>query len=90
MFKAPVTGNQQLIMSLICQINRVSWKGLRPLPGELLNQLMAFEKEDLITIEEEGLAITAAGKPFVRNICAAFDPYMQSNKKAQPLFSKAI
>jgi len=80
---------KQLIMSLICN-HRVSWKGLRPLPGELLNQLMAFEKEDLITIEEEGLAITAAGKPFVRNICAAFDPYMQSNKKAQPLFSKAI
>lgn len=80
---------KNLIMELICN-HKASWKDLASLSEELLDQLLIFEEEGLLSFDENGVTITQAGKPFVRNICAAFDPYMQNNKKSKSLFSKAI
>ncbi|NHE57670.1 oxygen-independent coproporphyrinogen III oxidase [Cyclobacterium plantarum] len=80
---------KNLIMELICN-HKASWKDLESLSEELLDQLLVFEKEKMVAFDANGVRITREGKPFVRNICAAFDPYMQNNKKSKPLFSKAI
>lgn len=80
---------KNLIMELICN-HKASWNDLESLSDELLDQLLVFEKEKMVAFDVNGVRITGEGKPFVRNICAAFDPYMQNNKKSKPLFSKAI
>jgi len=41
-------------------------------------------------IESGEINITEEGKPFVRNICMAFDPNIQNSEKSSPIFSKAI
>ncbi|MBD3630076.1 oxygen-independent coproporphyrinogen III oxidase [Cyclobacterium sp.] len=80
---------KNLILELICN-HKASWKDLESLSEELLDQLLVFEKEKMVAFDANGVRITEEGKPFVRNICAALDPYMQNNKKSKPLFSKAI
>ena len=52
--------------------------------------LVTFLNEGLITFKNNKLNITEEGKPFVRNICMALDPYMQQSEKSAPVFSKAI
>lgn len=49
--------------------------------------LKVFEKEDLITINGDGIDLTKQGQFFMRNIAAAFDPNMKDNKKS---FSKSL
>ncbi|WP_162341708.1 oxygen-independent coproporphyrinogen III oxidase [Cyclobacterium salsum] len=81
--------SKSIILKLICNLE-ASWTNLKNLPDELLEKLLAFEKDGLITFNQKGMIITATGKPFVRNICMAFDPFMYSDKKSTTLFSKAI
>jgi oxygen-independent coproporphyrinogen III oxidase len=64
---------------------------------EMLNEitfseLRKLEEDQLIVWNQEGLTVTALGRHFIRNICAAFDLHFQRNKevKSKPLFSKAI
>jgi oxygen-independent coproporphyrinogen III oxidase len=46
----------------------------------------------LIEWDRNGLTVTVRGRQFIRNICSAFDLYMQRSKdqNRQQLFSKAI
>tara|TARA_R110002096_G_scaffold156741_15_gene321455 strand:- start:1619 stop:3001 length:1383 start_codon:yes stop_codon:yes gene_type:complete len=73
------------IMSLICN-HTAPWKQENMIP----DPLVTFLNEGLITFKNDKLNITEEGKPFVRNICMALDPYMQQSEKSAPVFSKAI
>ncbi len=54
-------------------------------------ELVKLEADQLIRWDEQGIEITATGRNFIRNICSAFDLYLQRNRdNHQPLFSKAI
>ncbi len=64
---------------------------------ELLKQftfpeLEKLETDKLIQWNETGLTVTSLGRHFIRNICSAFDLYLQRNKEVEmlPRFSKAI
>lgn len=81
--------SKSIILNLICNME-ASWTDFDKLSDDLLEKLLAFERDGLVTFNEKGINITAAGRPFVRNICMAFDPLMRSEKKSSPLFSKAI
>jgi oxygen-independent coproporphyrinogen-3 oxidase len=77
------------IMRLICN-HAAPWdRAIQPgtALGEKLNE---FLDEGLISIENNEINISEKGKPFVRNICMAFDPYLQKSENARPVFSKAI
>ncbi len=50
--------------------------------------LMEMENEGIIYLWNNGLKVTTAGEPFVRNICRVFDQRMDSGGTA--VFSKAI
>ncbi|WP_154855824.1 oxygen-independent coproporphyrinogen III oxidase [Cyclobacterium xiamenense] len=78
-----------IILQLIC--NRcASWTNMDELPDGLLEKLLDFETDGLIAFDQQGMHILDEGKPFVRNICMAFDPYMSLDKKSATAFSKAI
>lgn len=58
--------------------------------NEILADLRELEKDNLIKIENQQLYITRKGRPYVRNVCMAFDLRLQRNKPTRQLFSMTI
>lgn len=57
---------------------------------EINDALHTMEEEGLLYLHDQGVTITHAGHPFIRNICSVFDPYYQAQDHSQATFSKAI
>jgi oxygen-independent coproporphyrinogen-3 oxidase len=56
-----------------------------------LDRLQELAKDGLVEYDEHEIKVTSQGHYFIRNICSAFDMYLQkSNPGAEPIFSKAI
>jgi oxygen-independent coproporphyrinogen III oxidase len=55
-----------------------------------LETLSEMEKEGIIYLHRDGLKVTTAGEPFIRNICRVFDERIKGISGNSPLFSKAI
>lgn len=53
-----------------------------------LDQLAAMQQDELITLDDTGIRITNKGRLLVRNVCMAFDTYLQQHEQTR--FSKAI
>lgn len=80
------------ILNLICKYQttwtQAEWRAIeKSINHELLDEL---EDDDLIKRFENKIVITQAGKPFVRNICMAFDAHLWQNKEVKVSFSKTI
>jgi len=80
------------ILNLMCSLE-TSWSSpelyFNEIPDVLLN-LKEMELDNLILITSEGLAVTEKGRPFVRNICMAFDLLLQRKQPETQLFSMTI
>ncbi|RMA58728.1 oxygen-independent coproporphyrinogen III oxidase [Ulvibacter antarcticus] len=80
------------ILNLMCTL-QTSWEKANQrfveLP-EVLLKLEEMETDELITLIPNGITITEKGRPFVRNICMAFDLLLQRNKPNTQLFSMTI
>ena len=57
---------------------------------ETLKRLEELEKDGLVIISENGLSVPDKARPFVRNICMAFDLLLQRTGTKNNLFSKTI
>ena len=57
---------------------------------DALSRLKEIEDDELISINNNTLTVTEKGKPFVRNICMAFDARLMRNKPSTQLFSMTI
>jgi oxygen-independent coproporphyrinogen-3 oxidase len=77
------------IMDLICN-HTVPWDVATEISAVLSEKLNEFLDEGLVYIGSNKINVTEKGKPFVRNICMAFDPYIQKPENSSPAFSKAI
>jgi oxygen-independent coproporphyrinogen-3 oxidase len=80
------------ILNLMCQFE-TSWENkaeyFYEIP-EVLIQLKEMEKDGLISISKNKIQILEKGKPFVRNVCMAFDLNLMRYKTDNQLFSKII
>lgn len=80
------------ILNLMCHFE-TSWKDKKlyfaEVP-EIIIQLAEMENDGLLTIEKNGIKVTNAGKPFVRNICMAFDLRLKRKVPETKLFSMTI
>ena len=80
------------ILNLMCQFE-TSWKDesnyFDEIP-EILIQLKEMESDNLLVILNDGIQITEAGKPFVRNICMAFDLLLKRKTPDTALFSMTV
>ena len=80
------------ILNLMCQFE-TSWENtdlfFEEIP-EILIQLKEMEKDELVIITENNLKVTEAGKPYVRNICMAFDLRLKRKTPETELFSMTI
>lgn len=57
---------------------------------EINNRLQPFIDDELLILKENELIVTEKGKPFVRNICMAFDLRLNRHKPTTKLFSQTI
>ena len=58
--------------------------------GNVISDLKEMEKDNLIVIDDNKITITEAGKPFVRNICMAFDLHLKRRLPETNLFSMTV
>jgi oxygen-independent coproporphyrinogen-3 oxidase len=80
------------ILNLMCQFE-TSWSDesdyLEEIP-EILLQLKEMEKDGFLTLSKDSIQVTEAGKPYVRNICMAFDLRLKRKAPETALFSMTI
>lgn len=80
------------ILNLMCKLETY-WEDeclyFTELPNVLL-RLAEIEKDKLIEIGQNHLKVLEKGRPFVRNICMAFDLLLQRKKPDTQLFSMTI
>jgi oxygen-independent coproporphyrinogen-3 oxidase len=80
------------ILNLMCQFE-TSWENddayFEEIP-EILIQLKEMEKDGLVMIKDNIIQVTDAGKPYVRNICMAFDLRLKRKAPETELFSMTI
>ena len=80
------------ILNIMCQFE-TSWKAAEmqfPELPDALTRLAEMEEDGLVKIEESGLKVTELGRPFVRNICMAFDLRLLRDKPATRIFSMTV
>lgn len=53
-------------------------------------RLAEFANDNLVEISPQAIKITDAGRPFLRNICMAFDARLQRKQPDFPIFSRTI
>ncbi len=83
---------RQHILNLMCSFE-TSWSGSQldfPERQMVLESLLEMEKDGLIRINGNSLRIPPEGRPFVRNVCMAFDLHLQRSPSDGRLFSMTI
>jgi oxygen-independent coproporphyrinogen III oxidase len=96
-FRGHILTNEDLIirkhiLNLMCQFE-TSWKNdsdFFPELPEIINQLHEIETDGLVKISRQSIQVTEKGKPFVRNICMAFDLRLKRNLPQTELFSMTV
>ena len=96
-FKGHILNTEDLvirkhILNLMCNFE-TNWKDdalvFEELP-DILIKLKEFELDGLLQFEVKKINVTEKGKPFIRNICMAFDLLLQRKKPDAQLFSMTI
>lgn len=81
------------ILNLMCQFY-TTWENdafyFNTLLPDILYHLDELKNDKLIEITHNRLTVTEQGKPFVRNICMAFDLRLKRNAPTTQLFSMTI
>lgn len=81
------------ILGIMCHY-KATWTEsdlIAPVLAEGLERLVEMEKEGLIRFRENGLRVTAKGKPFIRNIAMMLDArYWRRREEQVKQFSKAL
>lgn len=81
---------RRVILDLMTKF-KLSWSRLQELDCNIFKSLLQeAENDDLIEMNEEGAFVKEKGKPFIRNICMAFDLRLQRHKPQTQIFSRTI
>ncbi len=96
-YRGHILNNEDLIirkhiLNLMCNL-KTDWVDpamkFEALP-EVLIKLSEFEQDGLLKLENKQVNVTEKGRPFIRNICMAFDLLLQRKKPDTKLFSMTI
>lgn len=96
-FRGHLLSNEDLIirehiLNMMCHLE-TNWKDKKLQFSSLensLKRLEELEKDGLVKILKNGLSIPEKGRPFVRNICMAFDLRLIANKPTTQVFSSTV
>jgi oxygen-independent coproporphyrinogen-3 oxidase len=91
-----LTGEDQKIrkhiLNLMCRF-KTSWKNEEdkfPELPEIIGKLQEMEEDGILEIGIDDLKVTEKGRPFIRNICMAFDVLLHRKEPNTRLFSMTI
>ncbi|WP_422107931.1 oxygen-independent coproporphyrinogen III oxidase [Winogradskyella sp.] len=96
-YRGHILGDEDLkirrhILNLMCHF-KTSWTApemtFAELP-EVLIKLKELEHDGLVVFGRKQMTVTEKGRPFIRNICMAFDLLLQRKKPNTQLFSMTI
>jgi len=96
-FRGHLLSNEDLIirehiLNMMCHLE-TNWEDKKLQFSSLKNSLKRLEemeKDGLVKISKNGLSIPEKGRPFVRNICMAFDLRLIANKPTTQVFSSTV
>ena len=96
-FRGHLLTNEDLIirkhiLNLMC-LFETSWENKEDYCNEIpdvILQLKEMENDGLLIITDNGITVTEKGKPYVRNICMAFDLRLKRKVPETALFSMTI
>lgn len=80
------------ILNLMCSFE-ASWENPAqsfPELPQVLAQLQEMQQDGLLQLHDHGIRVTERGKPFVRNICMAFDLHLKRKVPESRIFSMTI
>ena len=83
---------RQHILNIMCSF-KTTWNNEESYIKSLAESLALLEEmqnDGLVDIKEDGLSIPANARPFIRNICMAFDKHLIHAKPQTKLFSMTI
>jgi len=83
---------RQHILNIMCHFE-TSWEAEEmkfPELDDCIARLKEMEQDGLVTITKNGLTLPEKARPFVRNICMAFDLHLIRNKPTTRIFSMTI
>lgn len=83
---------RQHILNIMCHFS-TSWNDETTHINELettLKMLKEMEEDGLVVIDKDGLCVPEHARPYVRNICMAFDAHLKKSKPDTQLFSMTI
>ncbi|GGW37560.1 oxygen-independent coproporphyrinogen III oxidase [Arenibacter certesii] len=80
------------ILDLMCRFNTAMEikEQVFPEQPQVRERLIEMEKDGLVKIEDNQIVVTEKGRPFVRNICMAFDLLLHRKAPETRLFSMTI
>ncbi|MGX5817587.1 oxygen-independent coproporphyrinogen III oxidase [Chitinophaga lutea] len=76
---------RRLIQDLMCQFRTTA-----EVPADAMEKLRQPMADGLVVTEGGGLRVTQKGRPYIRNICMAFDTYLPEQRPEEKLFSASI
>lgn len=93
-FKGHILSDEDLrirnhILNLMCQFG-TKWEDSEKYIPEILQQIQEMENDGLVRIVENTLEVTQSGRPFLRNVCMAFDLRLKRNSPKTQLFSMTV
>lgn len=96
-FRGHILNEEDLIMrkhilNLMCKLE-TSWENPTdyiPEIEDIKKHLFEMIMDGLVVFNDHGMLITEKGRPFVRNVCMAFDLRLQRHKPETELFSMTI
>ncbi|MCB0690955.1 MAG: oxygen-independent coproporphyrinogen III oxidase [Saprospiraceae bacterium] len=80
------------ILNIMCQFE-TNWEADEMKFEELencLSRLNEMQDDQLVIIDDNQLSVTEKGRPFVRNICMAFDLRLHANQPSTRIFSMTV
>lgn len=83
---------RQHILNLMCKLY-TSWEDQALYLDQLkdvLIQLKEMENDNLVLLFSNSVQILPKGRPFIRNVCMAFDMHLNANKPSTRIFSMTI
>jgi oxygen-independent coproporphyrinogen III oxidase len=82
---------RRLILNLMCNLE-ANWspEEFKELTQLALVDLGMMEQDGLIKCSETRVLVNESGRPFIRNVCMAFDAHLKRSKPDSEIFSKTI
>jgi oxygen-independent coproporphyrinogen-3 oxidase len=83
---------RQHILNIMCKL-QTSWEKKSVQCESLFKafeRLDEMEADGLVIRNKQSILVTEKGRPFIRNICMAFDARLHQNKPETKLFSQTI